>query len=110
MFPPFLLANSEMTRLTREYDWGSHPLGPIYDWPESLLTSIGILLNNKFPMFLFWSDELYCFYNDAYRPSLGDGTGKHPAILGIRGKDAWPEVWNVIGSQLEQVMQGGEAT
>ncbi|RZM29173.1 MAG: PAS domain S-box protein, partial [Pedobacter sp.] len=48
------------------------------------------------------------FYNDAYRPSLGD-SGKHPAALGQRGVDCWPEIWAVIKPLIDQVMGGGEA-
>jgi signal transduction histidine kinase len=60
-------------------------------------------------MFLFWGPDLIQFYNDAYRPSLGDG-GRHPAALGMRGAEFWTEIWDIIGPQIEQVMGGGEAT
>jgi PAS domain S-box-containing protein len=60
-------------------------------------------------MFLFWGEELICFYNDAYRPSLGND-GKHPGILGKPGAEAWPEVWPVIKPLIDQVLAGGEAT
>ena len=86
--PPFLLANDEMSVRTREYDWNNHDLGPIEQWPESLITSLGILLKNNFPMFLFWGEESYCFYNEAYRPSLGKADiGKHPSALGKPAKE-----------------------
>jgi PAS domain S-box-containing protein len=69
---------------------------------------VSIVLNNKFPMFLFWGPELFCFYNDAFRPSLGkEGEGKHPAALGKPGRDVWPEIWDIIGPQLDQVLSGG---
>ncbi len=60
-------------------------------------------------MFLFWAPELVCFYNDAYRPSLGK-EGKHPNILGSRGEDYWQEIWPVIKPLIDQVLAGGEAT
>jgi hypothetical protein len=108
--PPFLFRNSEMIALTRQYDWSRHPLGPIEEWSDCLITSVGIVLNNKFPMFLFWGPELFCFYNDAFRPSLGEaGVGKHPSALGKQGRDVWPEIWDIIGAQLDQVLIGGES-
>lgn len=46
------------------------------------------------------------FYNDAYRPSLG-ATGKHPAAVGQRGEECWPEIWPVIKPQIDEVWAGG---
>jgi PAS domain S-box-containing protein len=106
----FLSDGGEMGALIRTFDWQQNSLGPPARWPPSLCTAVGILLHSKFPMFLFWGGEAICFYNDAYRPSLGkEGEGKHPC-LGKRGADVWPEIWHIIGSQIEQVMAGGEAT
>lgn len=96
-----------MGALTRAFNWADTPLGPPDQWPQSLKTTLGILLHSAFPMFLFWGDDLLCFYNDAYRPSLGTD-GKHPAILGKPGKEAWPEIWEFIGPLIEQVMTTGE--
>ena len=60
-------------------------------------------------MFLFWGSEHTCFYNDAYRPSLGKD-GKHPHILGMAGEKAWPEIWAIIYPLIRQVLDTGEAT
>lgn len=61
--------------------------------------------NSKFPMFLFWGRELTCFYNDAFRPSLGE-KGKHPALLGSGAADSWQEVWSHIKPIIDNVMAG----
>ncbi len=98
-----------MGQLTRQFDWSKTSLGTPDTWPASLCISLGILLNSKFPMFLYWGPDYICFYNDAYRPSLGV-TGKHPAVLGSRGKDIWPEVWAFNRPRLNAIMAGGEAT
>jgi hypothetical protein len=71
------IPNNEMGNLIRAKDWSKTPVGPIDSWPQSLRTTLSIILNSKFPMFLWWGPELICFYNDAYRPSLGNN-GKHP--------------------------------
>ena len=59
-------------------------------------------------MFLWWGPDLICFYNDAYRPSLGDN-GKHPALLGKRAEDGWAEIWSFLQPRIEQIMTGGES-
>jgi signal transduction histidine kinase/CheY-like chemotaxis protein len=59
-------------------------------------------------MFLFWGPALTQFYNDAYRPSLGDG--KHARAMGQAGKDYWGEIWPIIGPQIDGVMRDGTPT
>ncbi|HEX7368001.1 MAG TPA: PAS domain S-box protein [Pelobium sp.] len=105
----FLSSNGEVGKLIHEKDWSNNPLGEPQSWPQSLKTALSIILNSKFPNFIFWGDELRCFYNDAYRPSLGI-EGKHPGIIGEKGEDAWPEIWNLIKPMMDQVLQTGEAT
>ena len=105
----FLRSNGEMGKLIAAYDWSSNALGLCEDWPQSLQTTLSILLHSKFPMFLFWGSQHICFYNDAYRPSLGNN-GKHPGALGQRGEDCWPEIWPFISPIIDQVMAGGDAS
>ena len=94
--------------LIRGIDWSKTPLGPAAAWPKSLVTTVGIVLHSRHPMFLWWGPELIQFYNDAYTPSLG--TGKHPIAMGQRGRDCWGEIWPVIWPQIEGVMTRGEAS
>jgi PAS domain S-box-containing protein len=105
----FLAGGGEMGELMRKKDWGKTPVGKPSDWPQSLRTTLSIILNSKFPMFLWWGKALTCFYNDAYRPSLGSN-GKHPSILGEAAETAWTEIWTIIKPLIDQVLAGGEAT
>jgi PAS domain S-box-containing protein len=99
---PFLEEGGEMGELTIRYDWSKTPVGPIDTWPQSLKTTVGVLLHSGFPMFLWWGEEMTQFYNDAYRPSLGQD-GKHPKALGQPGKECWPEIWTIIYPLIDQV-------
>jgi PAS domain S-box-containing protein len=105
----FISGGGECGTLIRSIDWRKSPVGPIEQWPQSLRTTLGIILNSKFPMFLFWGPSLICFYNDAYRPSLGNN-GKHPTAMGQAGADTWPEIWHFIKPLIDQVLTTGEAT
>ena len=108
-FHPFLQSGGEMGELTRNYDWSQTSVGSPDTWPQSLRTIVSILLRSKFPMFLWWGDDLTQFYNDAYRPSLGN-EGKHPQALGQKGVECWPEIWEIIYPLIRQVKTTGEAT
>lgn len=103
----FLAGGGEMGARVRALDWSKTPLGPISKWPQSLKTSVSTCLNSRFPMLIWWGPQLVKIYNDAYRPLIGS---KHPWSLGCAGREVWPEIWNVIGPMLSQVMERGEAT
>ncbi|MES2893090.1 MAG: PAS domain-containing protein, partial [Bacteroidota bacterium] len=107
--PAFLNGGGEMGLLTRMKDWSKTPVGDPHTWPASLKTMVGVILNSKFPMFLWWGEHLVQFYNDAYRPSLGED-GKHPTALGQHGADCWQEIWPTIKPLIDQVLSGDEST
>lgn len=104
----FLTGGSEMESRIRDVDWDATSLGSLDIWPQSLRTTVRLMLTTRHPMFIFWGDESLCLYNDAYSLSLGPE--KHPVILGMPGNEAWPEIWEIIGPQIELVMRGEGAT
>ena len=97
----------EMRRLFRETDWASTPFGAIENWSEVLKLSVGLCLNSRFPLILWWGPELTMLYNDSY---VGHLRGKHPRALARAGKDVWTEIWPTIGPMLDGVFTTGEAT
>ncbi|MFF0311134.1 SpoIIE family protein phosphatase [Streptosporangium sp. NPDC004379] len=102
MFP----GTSEMARRMRTHPWSSTPMGEPDAWPTSLRTACRICLTSRFPMIVWWGEDLWFLYNDAYLPLLGS---KHPA-LAKRGDEVWEEIWHTIGPMLRSVMDSGEAT
>lgn len=104
----FLEGGGEMGDLMRRKDWSETSLGVPDNWPQSLRTTLGILLHSGFPMVLFWGPDLICFYNDAFRPSLGK-EGKHPLILGMKGEEAWSEIWTTIKPWIDDVIINNNA-
>ena len=105
----FLQGGGEMGALTRSYDWSRTSIGSQEHWSQTLKLMVSLLLSSKFPMFLWWGKDLIQFYNDAYRPSLGN-KGKHPLALGQQAKDCWQEIWPVIKPLIDQVLESGEST
>ncbi|HTL07603.1 MAG TPA: PAS domain S-box protein [Chitinophagaceae bacterium] len=104
----FLSGGGEMGQLTREKDWRKTAVGDPATWPQSLQTTLSILLNSRFPMFLFWGEAMTCFYNDAFRPSLGNN-GKHPDILGMPAELGCAENWDIVQPLLQTVFETGES-
>ena len=100
--------NGEMASLIRTTDWSKTALGPIEAWPQSLRTAVSICLGSRHPIVLWWGPERWMFYNDGYRPMLGES--KHPQFLGRPGHECWAEIWSIIGPMMDQVIETGEAT
>ncbi len=92
----------------RSYDWSRSELGHPERWPQALRTVMRLMLNTGHPMYIFWGPASLCFYNDAYRPSIG--AERHPFSIGQPGHTVWSEIWDTIGPQIAQVMSGGTAT
>jgi len=65
------------------------------------------MLNSRYPMFVWWGQELTNLYNDAYIPVLG---ARHPQALGQSAPNVWKEIWNVVGPQAEVVLNEERAT
>jgi CheY-like chemotaxis protein len=106
--PIWLAGGGEMTRLIRDHDWSATPLGPIEKWPQSLKTSLSLIINSQHPMWIGWGPDVTFFYNDAYIQVLS--MAKHPAALGRPAADVWSEVWNICGPLSDKVFQQGEAS
>lgn len=104
----FFSGGGEMGALMRAYDWSASPLGAPDGWPQSLRTALRLLLTTQHPMFIWWGPDLIQFYNDAYRRTMGPE--RHPSAIGQRGRECWEEIWEIIGPQIDLVMQERGAT
>ena len=104
----FAAQDGEMGALIRAFDWSRTPLGPVESWSTALVTTLRILLANRFPHILWWGPKYIQFYNDAYSPIPGT---KHPLkALGQPASECWAEIWHVIGPLIDKPFHGGPAT
>ena len=102
-WPDSLLNGSEMGSRIRHFDWSSTSLGPIESWPQILRSFVAMLVDNRFPMYIFWGPENIAIYNDGYIPMAGD---KHPRMLGMATEIVWGEVWPLIAPLLASAKSG----
>ncbi|MGQ0625591.1 MAG: ATP-binding response regulator [Sporichthyaceae bacterium] len=91
-----------------DVDWAATPLGPRSAWPQSLRTTVEIMLTSRFSMWMAWGPQLTFFCNDAYRrDTLGE---KYPWALGRLASEVWAEIWADIGPRIDSVLATGVAT
>lgn len=99
--------DGEMCQLMRAYDWSLSPLGAVENWPQSLKTSVRIMLTSRQAMFVWWGEELINLYNDAYKAIVG---GKHPQALGQPASVVWREIWDQVRPRAESAMLTNKGT
>jgi signal transduction histidine kinase len=103
----FLRGTGTLGQLILEHDWSDTPLGPIDGWPQSLKTSISLMINSRQPMWLGWGEDATFFYNDAYIAVLTES--KHPWALGRPVTEVWAEIWDICGPLADRVFKHAEA-
>ncbi len=104
----WLAGGGSLSRLIQEHDWSKTPLGPIESWPQSLKTSVNLILNSQHPMWIGWGPEATFLYNEAYIEVLS--SAKHPWALGRPAAKVWSEIWDICGPLADKVFEKGEAT
>jgi signal transduction histidine kinase len=95
-----------MADMVRSFDWSKTDLGPATAWPQSLRSALSICMNMPTVAALYWGPNFTVVYNDAYAPALAE---RHPAALGQPLSQVWPEIWDVLGPQMAQVVKSGKA-
>ena len=98
------LRGGETGRLIADRDWSGTALGPITHWPPSLNTALAVLLMSPIPIVMLWGDDGIMLYNDAYSAFAG---GRHPAILGSKVREGWPEVADFNDHVMKVGLAGG---
>ncbi|MEJ2208810.1 MAG: PAS domain S-box protein [Anaerolineae bacterium] len=103
------LCGGEMGERIRAFDWTRTSLGMPETWPQSLRTTVAIVLGAADPLAICWGRDLVFLYNDAWRPLIGD---EHPAALGRPARQVFAKIWEAIAPVLDGVMAGqpGAAT
>src|SRR6476659_2083738 len=99
----FVTGGGEVGALMRAHYGATSPLGSPETWPQALRTTVALLLESRFPMFVAWGPELGFLYNDSYAEILG---AKHPRALGRRFYDIWSEIWPDISPLIDAAMAG----
>ena len=99
----FLQDGGEMGERMRAHDWSMSSLGDPADWPQSLRSVVGLMINSRYPMFCAWGPELAFLYNDGYISIFG---AKHPHTLGLPFRDVWSEIWDDISPLVDSALSG----
>ncbi|MGH3366977.1 MAG: ATP-binding SpoIIE family protein phosphatase [Nocardioidaceae bacterium] len=93
--------------LAREYDWATTDYGPRSQWPGSVESVVGMLLESPIPMCYGHGSRHAMVYNDGFAAILGD---RHPEAWAQPALDTVAEVWGDQGitPALDKVFSTGE--
>lgn len=100
----FLNEGGATGALIRGFPWADTALGPLESWPQSLRTSIALMLRAPLPIVMLWGADGFLIYNDAYADFAG---ARHPALLGMKVLEGWPEAAELNRRVLDTVLSGG---
>ncbi len=89
----------------RAFDWEKTPLGPIASWPQSLKTTIDLMMASQLAMNLIWGPERILIYNEVHRAFMGT---MHPRAFGRPGREVWGEVWEAAEEAIHRRVFAGE--
>ncbi|QJE02204.1 PAS domain S-box protein [Massilia forsythiae] len=99
----FLAQRGPMAERIRTHDWRAHPLGDPAGWPPALRHALGMVLDSAFPTVVGWGEDLFTFFNEAYRAELG---ARADAALGRPLREVWRETWDEVAPQARRVLDG----
>jgi diguanylate cyclase (GGDEF)-like protein len=99
----WLVGDGEIVELIRAKDWTVTPLGPLSAWPESLRTTVSLILASSFPLNLIWGPGAVQIWNQAYADVCGE---KHPSMFGSDYRECWASAWPAIGGAFDQARAG----
>jgi signal transduction histidine kinase len=102
--PSFAAGGGKTGALLREHDWSRTPLGPLETWPQTLRTTVGLVLHSVVPMVVLWGEDGIMIYNDAYSVFAG---GRHPVLFGSKVREGWPEVADFNDNVMKVGLAGG---
>ncbi|MEH0196413.1 PAS domain-containing protein [Caulobacter sp. CCNWLY153] len=89
--------------LIRAHEWSATDLGPIAAWPAELFFAVQTVLSSRVPMVVLWGAEGRLIYNDGYAEVCGP---RHPASLGGKLLEIWPEAEGFNRNVLEKGLAG----
>jgi signal transduction histidine kinase/CheY-like chemotaxis protein len=99
-----LAGGGEMGALMRAHDWARSGLGELGSWSQALRSALSTCLNAQAVSAIYWGPEFRLFYNDAYRPFLGE---RHPSAVGRPMSEIWPTMWQTLTAAARQVYETG---
>lgn len=99
----FLPADSPTAAEIRAMDWARTPLGPVETWPGALRAMLATMFDTPQPMFVSAEPGKVFFFNDLYRPMLGN---RLAGAIGRRFDELWMEVWSEVSVHVERALRG----
>jgi PAS domain S-box-containing protein len=103
----FIAGGGEAGQMIRSTNWSSTAVGEPVTWPQSLHTTISIILQSHVPMFIAWGPSGTLFFNDACLPLI---EGLPTQAMGRPAQTAFAGNWNNLAPVFDQAMQGVPVT
>ena len=101
---PFLRGDGRLGDMIGAFDWSATGVGPIDRWPPHMTIATALMLRSLVPIVMLWGEPGVMIYNDAYAEFAGN---RHPGLLGMNVREAWPEVADFNDNIMRVGLAGG---
>ena len=98
-----IVGGGRMGAAIRAVDWSTTSIGPIANWPRSLVNVLRTMLSSRQPICCWWGAELLQFHNDDYLPLLADRADR---ALGTPARKLWADVWDGVQPFVDEALAG----
>jgi len=89
--------------LIDNHDWAGTSLGPASRWPTVVRATVELVLRSPLPCATLWGPEGTMVYNQGYADIAAE---RHPAMLGMPVRAAWPEAEAFNDHMMRTCMSG----
>ena len=97
----------EHIQFARSVDWAQTSLGPIEHWASDLRGMCNLIMASPHPNAMYWGPDHVAIYNEPYILLAGK---KHPALMGMRYRDAWAEIWDALVDVFDNAYNNAQTT
>lgn len=101
---PFLRGGGDIAARIAAFEWSRTSMGPIESWPQHVTATVSTVLRSKLPICTLWGQDGIMIYNEGYAEIAG---GRHPELLGMPVREAWPEAAAFNDNVVKVVLSGG---
>ncbi|WP_348532457.1 PAS domain S-box protein [Rhizobium sp. 18065] len=102
-FLPLLKESGPTGQLVAAFDWSQTAVGAIETWPAAMRSTVLLIMRSPLAIATLWGPDGIMIYNDGYAAFAGS---RHPALLGMKVLDGWPEASDLNARVLTVCLSG----
>ena len=101
-----IAGTSDAAKYVRAYPWRHSSLGPVEQWPSTLVCMVNLVVNSSSAAAVYWGPDLIFIGNDASAQMNGR---RHSLALGQSARELWGDHWKDVEQRFAAVLAHGDS-